>query len=395
MGKLALRGSLFLLLASAACGPSSGHGDDGADAMGTGDPCNPGETRCVSSSFQACVNGVFAEQEACEYPQVCDPGLGCADCKPSDGTVCQGDDVHQCNADGTVGGFVETCEAGTCSNGGCANDCASGADLIYVVDDSYNLWSFDPRKLPPDQPFARVGSGPLSCSAGNSLPGWDPLMQAATPFSMSVDRDARAWVLYTSGEIFWVSTQDASCSASGFSVGQGGYELFGMGFVSDSPGSEEETLFIAGGAADLTGAGRLGSIDPGTLVVSDINGLESAEYSPELTGTGDAELYGYYPAVTGTNKVALINKGTAINDQTWNLAALCSSIGCSIRAWAFAHWGGQFYIFITTSDGLTETARVILLDPDTGSNAVISGLENTGKVVVGAGVSTCAPVYVP
>ena len=40
-------------------------------------------------------------------------------------------------------------------------------------------------------------------------------------------------------------------------------------------------------------------------------------------------------------------------------------------------------------------STTILLDPDTGNNNVISGLENTGKIVVGAGVSTCAPIYVP
>ena len=46
-------------------------------------------------------------------------------------------------------------------------------------------------------------------------PDWNGGGQA-TPFSMSVDREGQAWVLYTSGEIFKVSIEDASCADSGW-----------------------------------------------------------------------------------------------------------------------------------------------------------------------------------
>ena len=95
--------------------------------------------------------------------------------------------------------------------------------------------------------------------------------------------------------------------------------------------------------------------------------------------------------------VAEVNKASGASLTTHPLSALCPAGSCVVRAWAFAHWGGQFYIFITTSDtlGTVDTARVILLDPNTGENQVIPGLEKTDKIVVGAGVSTCAPVYIP
>jgi len=374
----------------AACGPSA---SQGADGMVTTDPCNnPGEARCVGASHQVCENGVYVEDQACSGDQgECDPTLGCVACRPNNPRTCVGDEVHTCNDDGTVGGLIETCDFEQCSNGSCGGtgDCdTAGVKIIYVVDDSYRLWSFDPALLPSD-PFHLIGN--LNCPAGASLPGWDPLQGAATPFSMSVDREARAWVLYTSGEIFYVSTTDASCTATGFTVGQQGFELFGMGFVSDSQGSSDETLFISGGAADQPDSGDLGTINKTSLAVNRVNSLPTATYSPELTGTGAAELYGYYPGTTSF--VAKINKTTAQNDQTWSLPGLSGTV----RAWAFAHWGGEFFIFITTNDGLTDTANVLRLDPagNSGAGTVTTPLTNTGKIVVGAGVSTCAPIVVP
>jgi hypothetical protein len=253
------------------------------------------------------------------------------------------------------------------------------------VDDANNFYSFDPRLLPND-PFRTIGV--LNCAgAGNALPGFDPLGGPATPFSMSVDRNAQAWVLYSSGRIFNVSTANASCTPTNFQVGQNGFELFGMGFVSNSAGSNDETLYISGGAASSQSGGNLGSINTANLTVTNIGPLtNTAEYQPELTGTGDAELYGYYP---GTNSfVGRIDKGSGQNAQSWPLPGLTGTV----RAWAFAHWGGEYYIFITTSDLFSDTANVLKLN--TGTGMVTTARANTGHIIVGAGVSTCAPVVV-
>ena len=58
-------------------------------------------------------------------------------------------------------------------------------------------------------------------------------------------------MLYTSGEIFWVSTVDASCRRAPYERAFG-WDLFGMGFVTGQGGDQ---LYIAGG----TVAGTLGA----------------------------------------------------------------------------------------------------------------------------------------
>ena len=386
------RAGLLVLAAAIACG--GGGGDGGPDGTVTDDPCSADETRCAGPSYQICGSGgTFVESESCSGGSVCDPGLGCVECRPSELRACMGDEVHQCNDDGTLGDLIETCEFESCSNGTCGDDeCnAGGVELIYVVDESYRLHSFDPAELEGGgNPFSLIGS--LNCPAGSSWPAWGG-GNPATPFSMSVDRTGTAWVLYTSGEIFHVSTQDASCQATTFVPGQAGFELFGMGFVSDEPGSRNETLYISGGSANQINVGNLGSIDADTLTATSIGGLPTAEYGPELTGTGDAKLYGYFPQsslgspLDPYSYIRNLNKGTVGVEQEWSMDPLPSEV----RAWAFAHWGGKFYVFITT--GFTvANSRVLLLDPTNGSETV--AVANSPNIVVGAGVSTCAPISV-
>src|SRR5205807_1146112 len=113
-------------------------------------------------------------------------------------------------------------------DGGTGDGCSESAKLIYVVDLDKRLSSFDPTTLK----FTDIGT--LSCSAGIG----------ATPFSMAVDRSATAWILYSSGQIFKVNTANATCVTTQFPPHQTGFDQFGMGFVSDSAGSTDETLFV-------------------------------------------------------------------------------------------------------------------------------------------------------
>jgi hypothetical protein len=267
-----------------------------------------------------------------------------------------------------------------CRGGSCSNSCGENADLVYLVDQNYRLLSFNPR----DDKNELTLIGNLSCMAGTSFDGG-----TATPFSMSVDREARAWVLYNSGEIFWVSTKDASCKASGFMPAQKGFETFGMGFVSDSPGSESETLFITGGNHLSPGKGNLGSIDPMSLQVTSIGALPMTEYGPELTGNGKAELWGYFPGVDNTF-AAQLDKTTGMPIVKWPMPPLTGSV----VAWAFAHWGGRFYLFVTVSDSMTgmNNSQVLLFTPADGH--VVTLLSHLPYTIVGAGVSTCAPVII-
>jgi hypothetical protein len=57
--------------------------------------------------------------------------------------------------------------------------------------------------------------------------------------------------------------------------------------------------------------------------------------------------------------------------------------------WAFAHWGGRYYQFVTTSDGKGYIYR---FDPQTKTNDLVQ--MNMKYPIVGAGVSTCAPTTI-
>ena len=83
-----------------------------------------------------------------------------------------------------------------------------------------------------------------------------------------------------------------------------------------------------------------------------------------------------------------LDRSSALEDQTWLLPA---EVG-TIQGWAFAHWGGRFYVFVTPQDPVDGTlnSKLLRLDPNTGETTLI--LEHLPYLIVGAGVSTCAPV---
>jgi hypothetical protein len=376
---------LCVTLFAAACGPGAQSDDDGDD---TGTDCTGDETRCSGNIYEVCVDGTFEVGEAC--PTGCNADLGgCVECDPDDGNSCDGNIVVTCNADGTYGNQVEDCGADMiCTGGMCSRACtADGVDLVYVVDQSYNLVSFDPRKLgTADDPFSLIGA--LNCPAGAPLTGWTA---PATPFSMSVDREGTAWVLYTSGEIFHVDVTDASCAASSFTPHQQGgeWELFGMGYSTDTAGGDTEKLYIAGGPIMPVPNPMSGYLDPSTLVIQDTGGITTGENSPELTGTGDAKLFGYFPGTNSNGFVQEISKTTPGNVTGSPMQAGPVDLGPA--AWAFAHWGGKFYIFVT--DNLSFNSQVQVVDRASGAYEGVV-LQNLPYIIVGAGVSTCAPVVV-
>src|SRR5687768_6304387 len=115
------------------------------------------------------------------------------------------------------------------------NGCADGTELVYVIDQfNQRISTFDPGS----KTFTDLGS--LSCGA----------MNGATPFSMSVDRQAVAWVLYTSGELFRVQLPTLQCMKTLW-TSPNGMKVFGMGFATNTPGGAEETLYIGGGMSQL------------------------------------------------------------------------------------------------------------------------------------------------
>ena len=105
--------------------------------------------------------------------------------------------------------------------------------------------------------------------------------------------------------------------------------------------------------------------------------------SPEMSGTGASELFGYFPSSTmDQHLIVRINKTSGAFDTTFKLAPLPAQP----NAWAFAHWGGRYYQFVT-SNGKNQVRR---FNPATQTNDVVQ--DSTSYRIVGAGVSTCAPL---
>jgi hypothetical protein len=251
------------------------------------------------------------------------------------------------------------------SGGGPSVTCSEEAKTVYVIALDNTFSAFDPRT----KTFRDIGM--LSC------PG-----STGAPFSMAVARDANAYVLYDSGQLFKVATSNLACTATGF-MPDATYRTFGMGFSTQTANSSSDQLFIAGGQS-VAATSKLGRLDVTSFMATgqvDLSGW------PELTGTGDGQLWGFFPQTAaggGSPRVARLNKTTGALSPDYPAAMLAGSA----TAWAFAFWGGSFWIFLKRD---TETSTSVW-DMKANSGSVSNALVDTGRVIVGAGVSTCAPI---
>ena len=62
---------------------------------------------------------------------------------------------------------------------------------------------------------------------------------------------------------------------------------------------------------------------------------------------------GVLPGI-GESFVAMMDKGTGMPAQKYPLSPLPGTV----RAWAFAHWGGRYYIFVTVFDPMLRTQQL-------------------------------------
>jgi len=92
-----------------ACGSNDSPWDSNgnSDALdvpdgGDGSCSAEGERRCFGDVLQACVDGLWKDEETCVVPKLCDSALGCVDCIPARGRVCVGDVVHECDPGGAT-----------------------------------------------------------------------------------------------------------------------------------------------------------------------------------------------------------------------------------------------------------------------------------------------------
>jgi hypothetical protein len=272
-----------------------------------------------------------------------------------------------CANEGGSSGFIENSAApdagppqaeGTFSEAGAGDpdpsmlqECTEETQQIYVLGTDKSLYRFYPAKLE----FVRVGT--LGCAT------------AAGTFSMAIDRRGIAWVEFMDGSIFAVDTTDASCKPTTFVSGQKGFENFGMGFAKNEGEEKGETLWVSGDG--------LAALDTKTFQLAFKGSLTYGR--TELTSI-DTELYAYS---IESGVIAALDKTNGNTKSTYRTSAIDPYGG-----FAFAHWGGDFWVFT----GHT-TSKVTRYRPTTDESVVV--VPDTGMLIVGAGSSTCAPTKPP
>lgn len=249
-------------------------------------------------------------------------------------------------------------------------DCPDAeATLVYLITQDYELYSFDPAST------AMKKIGNIAC----------PANAGATPFSMAVDRKGIAYILFADrgagvddGRLFRVSTANAACISTSFVPNQQGFLRFGMGFATNTVGPIE-TLYIAGSEQD-NGATGLARIDVSSFKLAKVGNFQPDIGNAELTGTGDGRLFGFY--ANDTSSRAFIGE---IDTQTGHIIGQTQMKNVTLgQGWAFAFWGGDFYMFTSPGGGSTITRY----RPSDNTEVVVGSVPT---IVVGAGVSTCAP----
>jgi len=117
-----------------------------------------------------------------------------------------------------------------------------------------------------------------------------------------------------------------------------------------------------------------------------------------LTGTGDGRLFGFYSGAyvdcgAGDAGAGSPPGSAALMELDRSTGAVKSATPLSDvmgGAWAFSFWGGDFW-FYSASTGNSQVTRY-KYSSDHSFNVVVA---DTGMTIVGAGVSTCAPVTPP
>jgi len=247
-------------------------------------------------------------------------------------------------------------------------DCPDAeAQLIYTITSTYELQSFNPDT----GQFRLIGR--IAC----------PAPPGESPFSMAVDRTGVAYVLFTDERIYRVSTATAACIATPYAPRQSNFARFGMGFATNSVGPTE-TLYVAGDDnQNNQGASGLARISPTTFALTPVGDFFPPIDSAELTGTGDGRLFAFY-------RKGLDNPPTYIGEIDPDTAQVIGERRFDNldqgTGWAFAYWGGDFYMFHAPRP--SETTRVTRWRP---SNDTVTQVATTPLKIVGAGVSTCAP----
>ena len=195
-----------------------------------------------------------------------------------------------------------------------------------------------------------------------------------TPASMAVTRDGVGYVRWSDNWLYEVDLTTADCSPTGYTGG--GFGAFGMGYSTDSASTALDTMYVANGST-------LGVMDESSWTISTVGPMPSQS---ELTGNSLGELWAFLP-LEQPALLAELDHGNALMLQQIPLPTFPNP--ADIDTFAFAWWGGSLWLYVSEY-GFGRSTDVYEVNPGTGSMTL--RWSDLGIDVVGAGVSTCAPV---
>ncbi len=190
---------------------------------------------------------------------------------------------------------------------------------------------------------------------------------------MAVSRNGFAYAVLDDGSLQQIDVKTAKCTGTSFKKNQLGFQTFGMGFTSKD--ATEETLFVSDSGGD-----GLAKIDLSTFVLTKVGKYDKlTNRRAELTGNSAGELFGAFEG--SPYDVAQIDPSNA---KILSVAQQKSVGTGGSYNFAFANWGGQFFLFV----GPGTSTDVFVYDPVAKKT---EKKKSTSLTIVGAGVSTCAP----
>jgi hypothetical protein len=238
--------------------------------------------------------------------------------------------------------------------------CDPSVTLVYAVTEKNELLTFDPRT----RTFSPLGA--LAC----------PASAGSVARSLGVDRLGHAFVNFSDGALYRLSLRTLACSATAMAGVPA--ESFGMAFSYD-PESGRDRLYVA--RAPYGAPDHLYELDLLTFALRDVGFFDPAAVESELTGTSDGRLYGFHKGLGTTDtSISLIDRATARLLSTTPLPGVRHGHG-----WAFAFFGGDFYLFTAP----ISNAIVTRYRPSDGTFVDVA---TWPAAITGVGVSTCAPV---
>ena len=229
--------------------------------------------------------------------------------------------------------------------------------------------------------------------------------------SMGVDRNRAAWITWSAPadgaedpaykRLDRIDLDSGSCDTDvgALPTTDNWGTPLGMAFVAEGENSGLETLYFVDTGTWLHTIGSAASFGRWWTL-----GPEGRTFSGvELTGSGDGRMFSLVMNYTGpfdhdctaempclpTVRLAEVDKSDATALSMIDLAEI-EAFGLDPGGFAFAYWGGHIWVFISRDFGPTQ-----VFDHDPQTQTTTLATEDGVPGVVGAGVSTCAPLVLP